>query len=357
MFKSLYELLEHSFLSKKDNLVFFLALISGFYLIWSSAGVLGTLYVGLLLAYLLNKVVEKLEYLGVKRSYGVTLVYTLSIGVLFAVLVFLLPALLVELVNFTKELPSYISRSEILLKQYARTNLVFLNTEQIDSLLTAVSSELKIYGKEFLSNSVVILQKFFSGVTYIFLVPIFVLLFMLDSSRIRSWCYRFKPKNDILIKKVWFEFDLQISNFIAGKGIEILATAVLTYIVFWCYGLNYSFLLAFLVGLSVLVPIIGIVVVTLPVLLVGFIQFGFSEDYFYLLSFYTVVQLIDGYFLVPYLFSEALNIHPLAILLAIVFFGGYFGIIGIFFAIPMAILLRAIINSLASDGAGFEHKI
>jgi len=79
--------------------------------------------------------------------------------------------------------------------------------------------------------------------------------------------------------------------------------------------------------------------------LVAFYQYGTQSEFVYVVIAYLVVQALDGNVLVPLLFSEAVNLHPLAIIVAVLFFGGIWGFWGIFFAIPLATLVKAIINA------------
>ena len=131
--------------------------------------------------------------------------------------------------------------------------------------------------------------------------------------------------------------DLQIGNYIRGKILEIIIVGVVTYIVFAWMGLNYAPLLAALVGLSVLVPYIGAAVVTLPVAVIAYFQWGLSAEFGYLILAYGIIQALDGNVLVPILFSEAVNLHPVAIIVSVLVFGGLWGFWGVFFAIPQYI--------------------
>ncbi|MDG1164713.1 MAG: AI-2E family transporter, partial [Porticoccaceae bacterium] len=138
---------------------------------------------------------------------------------------------------------------------------------------------------------------------------------------------------------------MQFANYVRGKAIEILIVGVSSYIAFLILGLNYAALLALLVGLSVLIPYIGATVVTLPVTLVGYMQWGYSTDFFWLFMVYGVIQFLDGNLLVPLLFSEVVNLHPIAIIVAVLLFGGIWGFWGVFFAIPLATLVKAVYNA------------
>jgi putative permease len=132
---------------------------------------------------------------------------------------------------------------------------------------------------------------------------------------------------------------------VRGKAIEILIVGTVTYIAFLLLGVNYAALLALLVGLSVLIPYIGATVVTIPVLLVGYMQWGFSNEFFWLFGIYGVIQFLDGNVLIPVLFSEVVNLHPVFIIISVLLFGGIWGFWGVFFAIPLATLVKAVFNA------------
>ena len=147
------------------------------------------------------------------------------------------------------------------------------------------------------------------------------------------------------------EMNQQISNYIRGKVTEMIIVGVCTYIVFAVVGLNYALLLGVLVGLSVLIPYVGAVIVTVPVVLVGLFQWGLDSDFWTMFIAYLVVQGLDSNILVPILYSEAVNLHPLVIILSIIIFGGLWGFWGVFFAIPLATLIKAVIHSWPEEVA------
>ena len=107
--------------------------------------------------------------------------------------------------------------------------------------------------------------------------------------------------------------------------------------------------MAVIVGLSVLIPYIGAVAVTVPVVLLAYFQWGFGPDFAYLLIAYSIIQAIDGTVVVPLLFSEVVNLHPVAIIVAILIFGGLWGFWGVFFAIPLATLVQAVLKGWPSS--------
>lgn len=141
------------------------------------------------------------------------------------------------------------------------------------------------------------------------------------------------------------EMNQQMANYIRGKFIEFLIVGLTSYLFFAVMGLNYAVLLGFLVGLSVIVPYLGFVAVTIPLVIIAYLQFGWTGEFLYVVIGYGIIQGVDGMVLVPLLFSEANNLHPIAIITAILVFGSWWGLWGVFFAIPLATLVKAVMNA------------
>ncbi len=159
------------------------------------------------------------------------------------------------------------------------------------------------------------------------------------------WILGFLPKDHSLTSTVWQEVRTQTGNYVRGKIWEILIVWWVSYMVFLILGLNYAMLISFLVGLSVIIPYVGATLVTIPVLCLAYFQWGLTPDFAKLAVAYGVIQLLDGNLLVPILLSGVVDMHPLAIILAILVFGGLWGVWGVFFAIPLATLIQAIVNA------------
>ena len=157
---------------------------------------------------------------------------------------------------------------------------------------------------------------------------------------------RVMPRNRVLANQVWVEMNQQISNYIRGKVLEIIIVGVTSYVAFAVLGLRYSVLLAVAVGLSVLIPYIGAAAVTVPVAIVALFQWGLTPEFYSLMIAYGIIQALDGNVLVPILFSEAVHLHPVAIIAAVLIFGGLWGFWGVFFAIPLATLVKAVLHAL-----------
>jgi putative permease len=182
-------------------------------------------------------------------------------------------------------------------------------------------------------------------IIYLVLVPILVFFFLNDKARLLGWAQSFLPDERPMLDQVGAEMNLQIANYVRGKALEILIVGSAAFATFWAFDLNYAALLAVLVGFSVLIPFVGATLATFPVALVAFGQFGWGLDFGWVLLAYGILQALDGNVLVPLLFSEAVDLHPVAIIIAVLAFGGIWGFWGVFFAIPLASLIKAVINA------------
>jgi putative permease len=216
---------------------------------------------------------------------------------------------------------------------------------QIDQWVAAAANQVGNMSGSAVETLVANVPSLVAFLIYVVLVPISVFFFLKDRDALLSWCLSLLPRHRPMLDEVGNEMNRQIANYVRGKAVEILIVGSVTFVTFSLLGLNYSALLGLVVGLSVLIPFIGAAVVTIPVALVAIIQFGWSWDLGWVLAAYGIIQFLDGNVLVPLLFSEANDLHPITIILAILVFGGLWGFWGIFFAIPLATLVKAIYNA------------
>ena len=325
-------------------------LVAGFGIVIFFGDILLPLLVSIVVAYLLEAIVLKLQARGMRRTPAAILVFLLFVAVVGISLLVLIPLLSEQVVQFLQELPRMIKRTQQALMSLPELYPQIITEEQIRNMMAAVAAELATWSQTILSLSIASLQRILTWAVYLILIAILVFFFLKDKDRIIQWLSRFFPRERALVSQVWREMDLQIGNYVRGKIVEILIVGVVSWLVFALMGLDYAVLLGLLVGLSVLVPYVGATVVTLPVALVAFFQWGWSEEFFYLLLAYGIIQALDGNVLVPLLFSEAVNLHPVAIIIAIIVFGGLWGFWGVFFAIPLATLVKAVLNAWPAGG-------
>lgn len=321
-----------------------LLLVFGFALIMLMGQVLTPVIAAIVIAYVLQGAVEKLCHLKVPHMLAVSLVVFSFVMLLMIFLLGLSPIITKQLTQFFSDLPNMLNKWQILLMNLPE-NYPFISQSQIQDVVTHINSELGSVGQMVLSRSLSSVVNLFTILVYMVVVPLLVFFFLKDRQRILQWLSRFLPNNEGVAGEVWKEVDIKIGSYIRGKLIEILIVSLATFIPLKLLGLQYAALLSLFVGLSVIIPYVGAIAVTIPVALIAYIQFGPGTEFLYILLAYTVVQFLDGNVLVPLLFSEVVNMHPAAIIISVLVFGGLWGVWGVFFAIPLATLIQAVINA------------
>ena len=331
--------------SDPQAVILSILLLVVFGLVFLFGDIMAPVLVALVLAYLLESVVATMERWRLPRTLASTVVLAMIVSIAIIVLFGLIPVLSQQLTSIVRELPGMVQNIQEQMLRLPEKYPDIFTVEQVNELIGNLRNELTSFTQSVLSFSLARLGNIVMIAVYVVLVPIMVFFALKDKKKLLTFAGKFVPKRSELTFKVWHEVDQKIANYIRGKFVEILIVWVATYVLFAIMGLNYSLLLSFLVGLSVIIPYVGAIAVTVPIALIGFFQWGFSAKLGYLLIAYQVIQILDGNVLVPLLFSEVVNLHPLAIIAAVLFFGGLFGLWGVFFAIPLATLVQAVMNA------------
>ena len=344
MFKVLRDWIQRYF-SDEEAVVLAVLLFLAFTAVLTLGGMLAPVLAGMVLAYLMQGLVVTLERLRMPGGVAVGLVFALFMGVLLVFIIVVVPLLWHQLITLFNELPGMLAKWQSLLLLLPERYPHLVSDEQVLQAIEVARGEIGKFGQWALTFSLSSLPLLVNIMIYLVLVPILVFFFLKDREMIGQWVRGYLPRERALITRVAHEMNRQIANYIRGKVIEIFICGGVTYIAFVVLELNYAALLALLVGVSVVVPYVGAVVVTVPVLLIALFQWGWSDQFIYLMAVYGIIQTLDGNVLVPLLFSEAVNLHPVAIICAVLLFGGLWGFWGVFFAIPLATLFKAVLDA------------
>lgn len=297
----------------------------------------------LVVAYLLQGLVDLLMRYHLPHLIAVSLVFLLFMAGLLITLLVLMPLLSAQLTQFFQEAPNMINSVRQLFLQLPEKYPGLVTAQQINDVSLRLRAEMGGLGQDLVSLSLASIPGLITLVVYLILLPLLVFFFLKDADTILAWFSSLLPKERSLPTQVWAEMDVQIANYVRGKFWEIIIVGSVSFVVFSLMDLQYAPLLAVLVGLSVIIPYIGATVVTFPVALVALLQWGMTEEFGWLMLAYGIIQALDGNVLVPLLFSEAVNLHPVAIIVAVLFFGGIWGFWGVFFAIPLATLVKVLL--------------
>ncbi|WP_076730750.1 AI-2E family transporter, partial [Cronobacter sakazakii] len=320
-------------------------LVAGFCILFFLHGLLAPLLVAIVLAYLLEWPTSRLQRIGCSRGLAATLVLVLFIGIVLVMAFVVVPVAWQQGINLIRDIPGMLNKLSDFAATLPKRFPALMDAGIIDAIAENMRTRIITLGDSVVKYSLASLVGLLTLAIYLILVPLMVFFLVKDKEQLLNAVRRVLPRNRGLAGQVWVEMNQQITNYIRGKVLEMIVVGVATWIGFLIFGLNYSLLLAVLVGISVLIPYIGAFMVTIPVVCVALFQFGMGTEFWSCFAVYLIIQGLDGNVLVPVLFSEAVNLHPLVIILSVVIFGGLWGFWGIFFAIPLATLIKAVVHA------------
>jgi len=336
------------YLSEEEAVILLVMLTVAFGVMLLFGDILAPVLVAVILAYLMQGVANVLRQRGLPGELSVAFSTLLFLGGFLAVLFGLAPLVWRQLVALVREAPAIIEAWRKVLVTLPEEYPVFFTQQQVNELTAAIQAEMASVGQILVTKGLSSIPSVLAAIVYLILIPLMVFFFLKDREQLTGWFVSFLPAKRPLLERIWSELNLQFANYARGKGIEVLIIGGASYVVFAIFSLNYAALLGLLVGFSVIVPYIGAALVTIPVVVVAYFQFGVTPDFYWVVGAYLLIQVLDGNVLVPLLFSEAVNLHPVAIVIAVLFFGGLWGLWGVFFAIPLATLVNAILSAWPS---------
>lgn len=309
------------------------------------AAMLAPVLASIVIAYLLDWFIVRLKRLKCPHFLAVIIVYLLFFSIILFALLGPIPLLWEQLSNLVNELPHKLSQGQQLLNQLMTRYPEYFSTNQLQNMLTTMRGDIAKIGQIVLSASVASIPSVFQVIVYLILVPLLVYFFLMDKDKLLQRVSHYLPTDNQPLREIWAEVKLQVGNYVRGRIWEVIIVWLVSYVVFLILGFKYAMLVSALVGLATIIPYIGTILVTIPVVVLALLQWGWEPHTAYFLIAYAVIITLDANVLVPILFSGAVALHPVAIIIAILIFGGLFGFWGIFFAIPLASLVKAIAKS------------
>ncbi|MGD9311157.1 MAG: AI-2E family transporter [Desulfosarcina sp.] len=331
--------------SDPQRVILGLMLLVGAGLVYFLGSLLAPVLVSIVIAYLLDGLVSLLHRSKLPRLAAVTIVFVVFLVSMLVMILWLLPLTVKQISQLVQQLPGMLSTVQYRLLQLPTSYPELISESQVQQVINYLNTSINVLGRRVLSLSVASVVGLMHLVVYLVLVPLMVFFMLKDKAKILAWGRRFLPDNMDLTESVWQEANVQVTNYIRGKGWELLIIWGVSYVVFKALGLQFALLISLFVGLSVIIPYIGVTVMGFVMALVAFIQWGWSQEFATAMVAYLVIQILDGNLLAPLLLSGVVDLHPVAIVVAVLLFGGLWGLWGLFFAIPLATLANAVIKA------------
>ncbi len=306
------------------------------------------LVLAMILSYILDPLVNRLQRMGLNRTLGITL--TLSAVILFVVYIStnVIPIFVAEMIELANSLSiENIQRIASNIEARLTSQYEFIPENFLEDKVSAVIIELFDFGRlsTVLSDVVGVFTNIFSAVL---VVPFAAFFFLKDGTKIRR---------DILtlIPNKYFETSLTLIDKIEKRlGLyfrSVLLQSILVAFTSWSTlsiaGLDNSLSVGISVGIANTIPYFGPIIGYLLSIIISIIETGdFSLVLVCMIAIF-VVQMLDNLVFQPFLFSRSADMHPVAILFIILVGAETAGILGMLIAIPIATVIKITINQVS----------
>ena len=340
MFDYLKGFFRNYFYEEEQFAALFLLIITGI-LLYFIGSTITPIFVSILIAYLLNGVMNFFE--GKNYSKKTAFYFSFTIFLVFYLIVLVsLPYVTGQIASLINELPAIVAFVQNLFDNLIIRYPNFFTTEQVEEIFASSTSFIPSIAEQVLIQLNTGFSAIMNALIFLILTPILVFFFLKDKSEMLSYVTYFLPNKRILLSQIWSDLNTQLFGYVRGKALEMIIVGSVTTLAFLILGVNYSVILGILVGMSVLIPLFGAILVTIPVVAIGLFQWGLDTSFFIFLFVYLLIQILDGNVLFPLLMGNEVNLHQVLIILAILVFGGIWGFWGLLLAVPIATLIRAV---------------
>ncbi len=325
---------------KKNSFKVFLLVSFMLLVLWFLSllgGVFVLLILSTLLTFLLSPVVESLEVKGIRRAYGILIVYVFIAILIFGLLRTLLPPLIDQVSSLEQAVRSpNFGRQIENVQAGLQSKLPFIDFGDISSKISQVLVQLASKWLEILTSAG-------SALLVLVIVP-FVTFFLLKDGDafVRGFVTLIPNRYFEMTLNVIYKIGVQLGRYIRAWLTEAAIVGALSIIGLAIMGVKYAVIIGTVAGIANLIPYLGPVVGALPAIVVSFVQTGDFHMLVPIVILFVSIRLIDDIIVVPAVYSRGASMHPLTVVLLILVAAEMKGVLGMVLAVPLYTVFRVV---------------
>jgi predicted PurR-regulated permease PerM len=313
------------------------------HLLFTFLKVLSPLFIGFVIAWLLNPIVTKMHKKGIPRIVGSLLVYTVFLVFIYIFLRILIPTLYTQINDLIATLPAILDKFKSFISDFIdQVSISGVDlTSFKDNIFASVGNYLVNFTNSLPDSIIGILGSLASGIGTVLISLVVGLYMLFDFDAIATHFLKLVPnKNKYEIEVLLTDIGIEVRKTVSGTLLVALMVFICDTIGFAMVGLNAPLLFGIFCGLTDLIPYIGPYIGGAAAVIVGFSQGSFTGIAVLIIC--VIVQLVENYILQPIVMSKTTQLHPVTIIVGLLVFAYYFGIVGMIIATPCIALLKVI---------------
>lgn len=330
-------------LSKILKIAFILSIVAAVLLImYTFSHIVITLAIAILIGLILEPAVSYLERRNINRSISILFMFAVFGFIVYLMLSIFIPKMIYQFNALSGSMQNYSFRETF---QQWEENLI----EHVPFFKEGVLlSKFEYFVTEAVENTVSLIAQvisdFFSIITIVVILPFATFFILRDKNKLIGFVVNLFPNKYFeisywIIKKVM----QQLGRYVRGWIADATFTGVAVGLGFYAFGFEYSFILGIIAGVGNLVPYLGPYIAGIPALLVSVAQFGDLSGLPVIIVVILTVYALDNGFVLPYVYSKSVDMHPLAVALLILAGSQTFGILGMLLAVPLATVVQTVV--------------
>ena len=330
-------------ISRRAAIVGLIALVVGAVLLFRAAPSVPLVAIGgLALALVLSFPVRALSRI-MPRALAITLTMLVLIGLIAVALVILVPILIDQFSSLIQSIPAIAGWlndvAQQLLRPLVERNLIPNSPEELATPLETLLDRVQALGERLLMSAADIITSVFAVAVRIFGIVFVAVYLLVDVDRIKATYLSLAPqhyRHDAL--ELWNAFGVSLSRYLAGLAFTLTIQGVLSTTALWVLGVPYALVLGAWVSVTALIPYLGAWLGAIPAVIVA--AFQSPTTAVLTAGAYLVIQQLDSNFLTPRIQGQAVRVHPILVLLAVLGGGELLGPLGAIIAVPTLAVLR-----------------
>lgn len=332
-----------------------LLLLSSVALYYSSSVFL-QLFIAFALAYILNPAVTYLERKGLKRLYGIMIVFVLALLASAGFTIFMVVSVSNELSKMQLNLPAYANHLYEIIPATVKS---YLNIETPDKLalrMDELLQQARSAAPDLVKPLLAFLQKALTSTIAVVLailgyliIPVYLIYLLFDLPRLKLFVESFIPERlRGSYTKQLAEIDAVLSGFVRGQLSVCAILALLYSIGLYLIGIDLAIAIGTLAGVTFIIPYVGTIIGICLSVVMALLKFNDILHPLLCLGWFGLVQSLEGMVITPKVVGDTVGLHPLVAIVALLIGGQLFGIIGMLLAVPVTAVLQVFLRSLAA---------
>jgi len=309
------------------------------------SGVLSSLIIGFIIAYVLDPVADFLEEHHVRRPLGIALIFTVLIGILALFYILAAPIISRQVTAFTHKVPAYVAHLQETTIPVIR-DYIHNHPEQMEE----VKAKLQSVGIDILMPVINFVKNLFSGtinvllgILDLLLIPVIAFYLLKDIDRLTERIAKaIPPRHREQVTGLFSEIDRVIKDFLKGQLTVSMILAVIYSIGLTIFAVPMGIVIGLVAGFANMIPYLGLAIGLVPALLLSWLDAHSVAHLIGVAGTFTVAQILEGTVISPRVVGQKVGLHPVTVIVAILLGGHYFGFVGILAAVPAASVINVL---------------